>query len=68
MTSDKPNIDESLLTRRIAANLVYYRKLHNMTQAELASVRYSDKSISKWERGVGVPDIFVLSLLRSCIT
>lgn len=64
MTSDKPNIDESLLTRRIAANLVYYRKLHNMTQAELAErIRYSDKSISKWERGVGVPDIFVLSLL-----
>ncbi len=67
-SSDKPNkdkiIDESLITRRIAANLVYYRKLHNMTQAALAErIKYSDKSISKWERGVGVPDIFVLSLL-----
>jgi transcriptional regulator with XRE-family HTH domain len=35
-----------------------------MTQAELAErIKYSDKSISKWERGSGVPDIFVLSLL-----
>lgn len=56
--------DEQLLRQQIAANLVYYRKLHNLTQAELAeSIKYSDKSISKWERADGVPDIFVLTLL-----
>lgn len=64
MPANDKIIDESIITMRIAANLVYYRKLHNMTQAELAErIKYSDKSISKWERGVGVPDIFVLSLL-----
>jgi DNA-binding XRE family transcriptional regulator len=35
-----------------------------MTQSELAErINYSDKSISKWERAAGVPDIFVLKLL-----
>lgn len=38
-----------------------YRKLSGLTQAELAAkLNYSDKSISKWERGDGTPDIFVL--------
>lgn len=55
---------ESLLRQRIAANMAHYRKLHNMTQSELAErISYSDKSISKWERAEGVPDIYVLTLL-----
>jgi transcriptional regulator with XRE-family HTH domain len=55
---------ESLLRQRIAANMAHYRKLHNMTQSELAErISYSDKSISKWERAEGVPDIYVLALL-----
>ena len=33
-----------------------------MTQAELgAKLNYSDKSISKWERGEAIPDAFVLT-------
>jgi len=45
----------------IARNMIEYRKQSGMTQAELAAkLNYSDKSISKWERGDGVPDIFVL--------
>jgi transcriptional regulator with XRE-family HTH domain len=60
----KPDNQEMLVRQRIAANMAYYRKLHNMTQSELAAcISYSDKSISKWERAEGVPDIYVLTLL-----
>ncbi len=49
------------LTAVIAENLIYYRKKAQMTQSELAEkLNYSDKSISKWERGEGVPDIHIL--------
>ena len=35
-----------------------------MTQSELAErISYSDKSVSKWERAEGVPDIYILTLL-----
>lgn len=45
----------------IAANIVELRKNHNLTQAELAEkLNYSDKAVSKWERGESVPDISVL--------
>lgn len=45
----------------VAKNLIYYRKLSNLTQAELAEkLCYSDKSVSKWERGESLPDIVVL--------
>jgi len=45
----------------IAKNIQRYRKLNRLTQLELANkLNYSDKSISKWERGEGVPDIYVL--------
>ena len=37
------------------------RKRKNMTQKELASkLHISDKAISKWERGLGYPDISLL--------
>ncbi len=49
------------LTTVIADNLIYYRKKAQLTQSELAEkINYSDKSVSKWERGEGVPDIYVL--------
>lgn len=52
------------LNNVIADNLIYYRKKANLTQQELAAkLSYSDKSISKWERGEGVPDIHVLVVL-----
>ncbi|NMA24531.1 MAG: helix-turn-helix domain-containing protein [Clostridiales bacterium] len=58
------NPKELLLRQRIAANIAHYRKLNNMTQSELAErIAYSDKSVSKWERAEGVPDIYVLTLL-----
>ena len=48
----------------LAKNLVYYRRASGLTQLELAEkFNYSDKSISKWERGEGFPDVFVLKSL-----
>lgn len=45
-----------------ASNLINLRTAHGMTQAELgAKLNYSDKTISKWERGEAIPDAFVLT-------
>src|SRR5690554_2569965 len=45
----------------VVENLMYYRKINNLTQLELAEkLNYSDKTISKWERGEGLPSIYVL--------
>lgn len=45
----------------IAENIVQLRRKAGMTQIELAErLNYSDKAISKWERGESVPDIGVL--------
>ena len=49
------------ITALIAENLIYYRKKAKLTQSEVAAkLCYSDKSVSKWERAEGVPDIHVL--------
>lgn len=48
----------------IAENLAYYRKAAGLTQLEIADkFNYSDKSISKWERAEGLPDVLVLKSL-----
>jgi len=45
----------------IAENIVQLRRSRGMTQIELAEkLNYSDKAVSKWERGESVPDIGVL--------
>ena len=45
----------------LAQNLVKLRKASNMTQSELAEkLSYSDKAVSKWERGESLPDIEIL--------
>ena len=45
----------------IKENLIRYRKNAGLTQAQLANkLGYSDKTISKWEREEGVPDIYIL--------
>ena len=45
----------------VAANLAYFRKEKGLTQADLAEkLSYSDKAISRWERGDTLPDINVL--------
>lgn len=52
---------EALLRHQIAENIAYYRRQNGDTQADLAKkLNYSDKSVSKWERAEGTPDVFVL--------
>jgi transcriptional regulator with XRE-family HTH domain len=54
-------MEESELRERVAKRIALYRKNCGMTQLELAEkINYSDKSVSKWERGDGMPDTFVL--------
>lgn len=49
------------IPKNIAKNITVLRKNAGMTQARLAEeIGYSDKSVSKWERGDGVPDIVCL--------
>jgi len=48
----------------IANNLIKFRKNCGLTQLELAEkLKYSDKNISKWERGESVPDVIILKQL-----
>lgn len=48
----------------IAKNITALRQAHKMTQIELAEkLNYSDKAISKWERGESMPDIGVLKTI-----
>ena len=45
----------------IAKNIAALRQASRMTQLELAEkLNYSDKAISKWERGESIPDVLVL--------
>ena len=47
-----------------ASNIIRLRTGRGLTQAELgALLNYSDKTISKWERGEAIPDAFVLTQL-----
>ncbi|HBL85016.1 MAG: hypothetical protein A2Y17_02225 [Clostridiales bacterium GWF2_38_85] len=49
------------LKQIIARNISDLRKTLQLTQAELAEkLNYSDKAISKWERGESIPDVAVL--------
>lgn len=48
----------------ISQNIIKYRKQLGMTQLELAEkLNYSDKTLSKWERGESIPDIVTLKQL-----
>lgn len=48
----------------IAQNIAFFRKKLNITQTELAKkLQYSNKNISKWEKGETTPDIFTLKKL-----
>lgn len=54
-------MDSEKLKSKIGNNIAAYRKRENLTQAELADkLNYSDKAVSKWERGESVPDVMTL--------
>ena len=56
--------EEKRLEDIIAENIAYYRKANGITQLDLAEkLNYSDKLISKWERGEGLPDVIALKAL-----
>ena len=54
-------MDDEKLKYQIGANIAAYRKQFGMTQAGLAEkLNYSDKAVSKWERGESIPDVLTL--------
>ena len=47
--------------RTVFARFLYDKEKLNMTQSELASkLHITDKAVSKWERGLSLPDISIL--------
>ncbi len=49
------------LPQILAGNITELRRKNGMTQARLAEgLGYSDKSVSKWERAEGIPDVICL--------
>lgn len=54
-------MENSEIKSNIAKNISELRKANKLTQVELAEkLNYSDKAISRWERGDTLPDIDVL--------
>ena len=57
-------MDAAELKLVFASNLINLRTAAGMTQAELGvQLNYSDKTVSKWERGEAIPDAYVLTEL-----
>lgn len=57
-------MNDEKLKKQIGANIAAYRKQLRLTQAGLAEkLNYSDKAVSKWERGESVPDVLILCQL-----
>lgn len=54
--------------KNLGAFIAQLRKENNMTQAELArKLQVTDKAISKWERGLGLPDIHTIEPLADAL-
>ena len=59
-------MDDEKLKYQIGANIAAYRKQAGLTQMGLAEkLNYSDKAVSKWERGESVPDVLTLMQLAA---
>ena len=54
-------MNDEKLKSQLGTNIATYRKRSGMTQAKLAErLNYSDKAVSKWERGESMPDVLTL--------
>lgn len=54
-------MNDEKLKKQIGKNIASYRKRLGLTQAGLAEkLNYSDKAVSKWERGDSAPDVLTL--------
>lgn len=54
-------MDDEKLKKLIGSNIAAYRKRNGLTQVGLAEkLNYSDKAVSKWERGESAPDVQTL--------
>ncbi len=54
-------MNDEKLKLQIGGNIAAFRKRAGLTQAGLAErLNYSDKAVSKWERGESVPDVMTL--------
>lgn len=59
-------LDEHTLRKTVGKNIALYRKSHKDTQAALGQkLNYTDKAVSKWERGESLPDVYVLSRIAA---
>ena len=54
-------MNDEKLKAILGSNIASYRKQQRLTQAGLADkLNYSDKAVSKWERGESMPDVLTL--------
>lgn len=54
--------------KKMGLFIAQLRKENNMTQAELAQkLQVTDKAVSKWERGLGLPDIHTIEPLADAL-
>ena len=61
-------MNDTKLRQQIGKNISAYRKREGWTQADLAEkLNYSDKAVSKWERGDSVPDVLTLAALAETL-
>lgn len=59
-------MNDEKLKMQLGANIAAFRKRDGMTQAVLGEkINFSDKAVSKWERGESVPDILTLMELAN---
>lgn len=54
-------MNDEILKTQLGANIAELRRRSGMTQAVLAEqINFSDKAVSKWERGESIPDVLTL--------
>ena len=54
-------MNDEKLKKTLGANIAAFRKRCGMTQLVLAEqINFSDKAVSKWERGESIPDVLTL--------